>query len=103
MTELDPLLNNAGIEVPPNLSALILDAAANQSEPSTGYHLAQMNTIRLRDSMDHPDTVGFVEMLDPVNHQADSASGFIWRLTDEDPLRVPHRTRRNGQTPRRVD
>ncbi len=84
MTDLDPLLNAAGLEPPSELRDRILDAVADQSEPAAGYHLAQMNTARFRNPMDHPDMVGFVEMLDPVNHQADSASGFVWRLTDED-------------------
>ena len=83
MTDLDPLLNDATIEFTPQMRAQILDAIADQQEQPVKYHLAQMNTARFRHPMDHPDMVGFVEMLDPVNHQADSADGFIWRLTDE--------------------
>lgn len=84
MTDLDPLLNDAAIEPTSELRGQILDAVADQEQPASGYHLAQMNTARFRTAMDHPDMAGFVEMLDPVNHQADSAPGFVWRLTDED-------------------
>ncbi len=83
MTDLDPLLDDAGVTPTPELRDSILEAVANQEEPAVGYHLAQMNTARFRHPMDHPDMVGFVEMLDPVNHQADAAPGFMWRLTDE--------------------
>lgn len=88
--ELDPELRNtfddAAVAPSPQLRDRILDSVASEAkvaDPTSGYHLAQMNTARFRHPMDHPDMAGFVEMLDPVNHQADSAPGFIWRLTDE--------------------
>lgn len=58
-----------------------IDDEAPATQPA--YQLAQLNTARFLHPMDHPDMAGFVEMLDPVNHQADSAPGFVWRLTDE--------------------
>lgn len=60
------------------LSAIVSDGP----EPAFTHHLAQMNIARFRHGMDHPDLAGFVEMLDPINHQADAAPGFVWRLTD---------------------
>jgi len=83
MTDLDSMLSSATLTPTAKLRDRILEAVANQEEESGGYHLAQMNTARFRHPMDHPNMVSFVEMLDPVNHQADSAPGFIWRLTDE--------------------
>lgn len=77
-------LADATIDLPADLRHRILDAVASDgtTKPAT-HHLAQMNIARFRHPMDHPDMAGFVEMLDPVNHQADSAPGFVWRLTDE--------------------
>ena len=34
--------------------------------------------------LDHPETQGFVDELEPVNALADAAHGFVWRLEDED-------------------
>jgi len=87
MTNLDPVLDAAldGAAVTPSteLRDQILDAVANDQRSTSGYHLAQMNTARFRHPMDDAKMAGFVEMLDPMNHQADSAPGFVWRLTDE--------------------
>jgi len=87
MTDLDPVLDAAldGAAVTPSaeLRDQILGAVAHDQGSSEGHHLAQMNTARFRHPMDHPDLAGFVEMLDPLNHQADAAPGFVWRLTDE--------------------
>ena len=58
-----------------------VDADDPTDEPS--YVLAQMNVARFRASMDDPSMAGFVEMLDPINHHAEAADGFVWRLTDE--------------------
>ena len=70
--------------LPSALRGRILEAVDNEvpAEPG-GYQLAQMNIARFHLPMDHPDMAGFVEMLDPLNHQADAAEGFVWRLTDE--------------------
>lgn len=80
---LDGALEGATIELSSALRDGILDTVAAKGEPGPTHHLAQMNIARFRHPMDHPDMAGFVEMLDPVNHQADSAPGFVWRLTDE--------------------
>ncbi len=50
----------------------------------TEYHLAQINVGRLRHPLDAPETLEFVENLDPVNALAEASPGFVWRLTDAD-------------------
>jgi len=48
------------------------------------YHLAQFNIARMVAPLESPELAGFVAALDPVNAEADSAPGFVWRLqTDE--------------------
>ena len=44
-------------------------------------HLAQLNIARLMAPLDSPQVADFVAALDPVNAQADSATGFVWRLS----------------------
>lgn len=78
------VLVDGELEASDELRTKILDTVAGSSSEEPRFQLAQMNTARFRHPMDHPDMVGFVEMLDPVNHQADSAEGFVWRLTDEE-------------------
>jgi len=48
------------------------------------YHLAQVNVALLRAPIDSELLADFVAELDPVNAQADSAPGFVWRLQTED-------------------
>jgi GNAT superfamily N-acetyltransferase len=43
-------------------------------------HLAQLNTGRALQAMNHPVMSGFAEALDEVNALADAAPGFVWRL-----------------------
>jgi hypothetical protein len=50
----------------------------------TTWHLAQLNIARLMAPLDSPQVADFVAALDPVNAQADSAPGFVWRLQTED-------------------
>lgn len=88
MSEITPTVEEtlAGghVPLPSGLRDQILDAVdAEPPPPPARYHLAQMNIARFIKPMDHPDMAGFVEMLDPINHQADFAPGFVWRLTDE--------------------
>lgn len=84
----DPIVEQAltdgELEATPALRAKILDSVAAAPSVEPRFQLAQMNTARFRYPMDDPKMLGFVEMLDPVNHQADSAEGFVWRLTDEE-------------------
>lgn len=47
-------------------------------------HLAQLNIATLRQPMDHPDTAGFADGLDPVNSLAEASPGFVWRLQTDD-------------------
>ncbi len=76
-------LDGPALGLSPGLRTRILDEVAGAESRPGEYHLAQFNIARFRKPMDHPDLAGFVEMLDPLNHQADSAPGFVWRLTDE--------------------
>jgi Domain of unknown function (DUF3291) len=51
----------------------------------TQYHIAQLNTAHMRAPLDMPLMAGFAQQLDAINALADVHSGFIWRLTGEDP------------------
>ncbi|MFI6660402.1 DUF3291 domain-containing protein [Streptomyces sp. NPDC050523] len=48
-----------------------------------GYELAQVNIARLKAPLDSPQLKDFVDSLDPVNADADTADGFVWRLEGE--------------------
>lgn len=48
------------------------------------YHLAQLNIARPVAPLDSPRLTGFVSRLDEINALADTASGFVWRLVDDD-------------------
>ncbi|GAA4601131.1 DUF3291 domain-containing protein [Actinoallomurus liliacearum] len=48
----------------------------------TDHHLAQFNVGRLREPLDVPSMAEFLALFEPVNALADSAPGFVWRLTD---------------------
>jgi uncharacterized protein DUF3291 len=45
------------------------------------YELAQINVARLLAPLDDPLLADFVANLDPVNAAADTAAGFVWRLS----------------------
>jgi hypothetical protein len=47
------------------------------------YELAQVNIARLKAPLDSPQLKDFVDALDPVNADADSADGFVWRLQSD--------------------
>ncbi|MFE6056463.1 DUF3291 domain-containing protein [Kitasatospora sp. NPDC056446] len=47
----------------------------------TSHHLAQFNVATLRHPVDDPRIAPFVEMVSPINAAADTAPGFVWRLT----------------------
>jgi hypothetical protein len=49
----------------------------------SGYHLAQINVGRFLHLRDDPANADFMNALDPVNAQADSAPGFVWRLVGD--------------------
>lgn len=42
-------------------------------------HLAQYNIARLRHPVGHPDTQGFVDLIDATNAHAEASPGFVWR------------------------
>lgn len=50
------------------------------------FHLAQLNIGRLHRPLDDHENAEFVAGLDHVNAIAESSTGFIWRLKDEDGL-----------------
>src|SRR5690349_15580810 len=64
----------------------------------SAFHLAQMNTARLRAPLDDPSMAEFAEGVPLMNALADRSPGFLWRLADEngdgtisapsDPLRI---------------
>lgn len=83
-SSVDRALADGRLVLPTELRTNILNATqATEAVPAPAYQLAQMNIARFLLPMDHPDMAGFVEMLDPINHQADATPGFVWRLTDE--------------------
>jgi len=45
--------------------------------------LAQLNIAKAKYSLEAPEIKEFVDNLEPVNNLAESSSGFIWRLKDE--------------------
>jgi hypothetical protein len=49
----------------------------------SGYHLAQINVGRFLHLRDDPANADFMNALDPVNAQADTAPGFVWRLVGD--------------------
>jgi len=44
------------------------------------YQLAQVNVAHAIDDLDTETLAGFVNRLDEINHLADAAPGFVWRL-----------------------
>ena len=49
----------------------------------SGYHLAQINVGRFLYERADPANSDFMTALDPVNAQADTAPGFVWRLVGD--------------------
>jgi hypothetical protein len=49
----------------------------------SSHQLGQLNVARLLAPIDAPETADFVASLAPVNAQADTAPGFVWRLQTE--------------------
>jgi hypothetical protein len=50
---------------------------------SPQYYLAQVNTARLRASLDTPEMADFVAQIEGINAIADEDPGFVWRLRSE--------------------
>ncbi|MFE4670552.1 DUF3291 domain-containing protein [Streptomyces sp. NPDC056716] len=50
---------------------------------TTSHQLAQVNIARPRAPLDSPRLKGFVDALDEVNADADTADGFVWRLQSD--------------------
>jgi hypothetical protein len=48
------------------------------------FHLAQVNTGRIRAPLEDALMEGFRTRLDPINAPADRSRGFVWRLKTED-------------------
>jgi len=49
------------------------------------FHLAQLNTARLRAPLDHPSIAGFTSQIEAIHALADRAPGFVWRLQGDEP------------------
>jgi hypothetical protein len=49
----------------------------------SAFHLAQMNTARLRAPLGDPSMAEFVEGVPLMNDLADRSPGFVWRLAEE--------------------
>ncbi|WP_433306158.1 DUF3291 domain-containing protein [Actinoplanes sp. CA-030573] len=49
----------------------------------TAFHLAQMNTARLRAPLEDPSMRDFAEGIALMNDLADRSPGFVWRLPEE--------------------
>ena len=49
------------------------------------HHLAELNIAEAIYPMDDPRIYGFTSRINTVNALADRASGFIWRLVDDNP------------------
>ena len=47
-------------------------------------NLAQYNVARLLQPLDHPQIADFVAELEPINHLAEQALGFVWRHQTEE-------------------
>ncbi|MGW1782140.1 DUF3291 domain-containing protein [Streptomyces sp. NPDC002143] len=58
--------------------------SAPDSAPEAAFELAQVNISRLKFPLDSPELKPFVDALDPVNADADTADGFVWRLQSEE-------------------
>ncbi|WP_436527074.1 DUF3291 domain-containing protein [Actinoplanes sp. HUAS TT8] len=49
----------------------------------TDFHLAQLNTARLRAPLEDPSMTEFAEGIALMNALADRSPGFVWRLAEE--------------------
>ena len=49
----------------------------------SAFHLAQINTARLRAPLQDPSMSEFVDGVKLMNDLADRSPGFVWRLADE--------------------
>jgi hypothetical protein len=60
-------------------------ATAPDPDPAAepGFHLAELNIATLRYPLDDPRMQAFVDLLAPLNAEADRAPGFVWRLVEE--------------------
>lgn len=48
------------------------------------FHVTQVNIGLPRASLDSPELMEFVELLEPINAIVDDSPGFVWRLQTED-------------------
>jgi len=50
----------------------------------SAYELAQLNVARMKEPLESPSMVDFVDNLDRINAVAESSPGFVWRLKTEE-------------------
>ncbi|MCQ4209407.1 DUF3291 domain-containing protein [Streptomyces longispororuber] len=53
------------------------------TQAAPAAHLAELNVVTLRHPFEDSRMASFVELLNPVNAEADGAPGFVWRLVEE--------------------
>ncbi|MCQ4211331.1 DUF3291 domain-containing protein [Streptomyces longispororuber] len=53
------------------------------TRPAPVAQLAELNVVTLRHPFEDPRMASFVELLNPINAEADAAPGFVWRLVEE--------------------
>lgn len=58
-------------------------ATAPEPAAGPGVHLAELNVATLRYPLDDPRMRDFVDLLVPLNEEADRAPGFVWRLVED--------------------
>ncbi|WP_222982468.1 DUF3291 domain-containing protein [Flagellimonas meishanensis] len=46
-------------------------------------HVAQINISKLKKPLEHPSIKDFVDMLSPINEEAERSPGYVWRLKSE--------------------
>jgi uncharacterized glyoxalase superfamily protein PhnB len=60
------------------------NATAGHTSGDGGWHLAQLNLGVFKAPLDSPEMQPFAAALDRINTLADTAPGFVWRLTSDD-------------------
>lgn len=52
-------------------------------DPTTSYHIAQINIARMRGSREDPLMAEFFSAIDEINRLAEQSPGFVWRLQSD--------------------
>ena len=57
----------------------VISSVLPSEEPTTCYHVAQVNIGRMKAPLDSPAMAGLVARLDAIHVLADGSLGFVWR------------------------